>query len=343
MGMAASQARFLQLTARKNNDEFQGQQINQARTALANKSAGLFEKMLSLQPPTPPSSMDDKYYSQGYGFTDPADGMRKKFVSQTMTEAAASISIPAVSYTGAGGTTAFTINLPVNTTDLSSLPTSAITGLMSPLPPNTDTSVIRYATFEHTAYDPNGSYTIFKESSPVVAYYDKEQRLLDFQKISLTSSYNSDPTSADYYNPSSATTTPPGQSVKGTGASIQYGVPPTLNNLIFSATAAPSLTAQQQAVATTQNATNLNDLSYTGQFDSVSFQKDMDAYEFQKNSYDYQIERINLETKQIQEQDKSLELKLKQIDTDHSAIQTEMEAVSKVITKNIESTFKTFA
>ena len=39
MGMAASQARFLGLTARKNNVEFEGQQINQQRTALSNQTA----------------------------------------------------------------------------------------------------------------------------------------------------------------------------------------------------------------------------------------------------------------------------------------------------------------
>ena len=32
MGMAASQARFLSLTARKTNVEYEGQQINQQRT-----------------------------------------------------------------------------------------------------------------------------------------------------------------------------------------------------------------------------------------------------------------------------------------------------------------------
>ena len=42
MGMAASQARYLALSARKTNTEYEGQQINQARTALANKSADLF-------------------------------------------------------------------------------------------------------------------------------------------------------------------------------------------------------------------------------------------------------------------------------------------------------------
>ena len=36
MGMAASQARFLGLTARKTNVEYEGQQINQQRTRLIN-------------------------------------------------------------------------------------------------------------------------------------------------------------------------------------------------------------------------------------------------------------------------------------------------------------------
>ena len=49
MGMAASQARYLGLTARKTNVEYEGQQINQARTALSNQSASLWNQMLSLK------------------------------------------------------------------------------------------------------------------------------------------------------------------------------------------------------------------------------------------------------------------------------------------------------
>ena len=55
MGMAASQARFLGLTARKSNVEYQVQQINQQRTSLANESAGLYNQMMELSVPTPPA------------------------------------------------------------------------------------------------------------------------------------------------------------------------------------------------------------------------------------------------------------------------------------------------
>ena len=55
MGIAASQARYLYLTARQTNVEFEGQQINQARTNLANEQAGLFRKMLEIKSPTVPT------------------------------------------------------------------------------------------------------------------------------------------------------------------------------------------------------------------------------------------------------------------------------------------------
>ena len=55
MGLAASQGRFLSLTARKTNVEFEGQQINQARTTLADQSANYYNQSLNISVPTPPS------------------------------------------------------------------------------------------------------------------------------------------------------------------------------------------------------------------------------------------------------------------------------------------------
>ena len=68
MGMAASQARYLGLTARKTNVEYEGQQINQARTALANQSANTFNDLLALEVPTAPSTQD--YTTMKYTYTD---------------------------------------------------------------------------------------------------------------------------------------------------------------------------------------------------------------------------------------------------------------------------------
>ena len=68
MGMAASQARYLQLSARMSNCEYEGQQINQQRTILANESANLFNQMLIMQVPTVPSTTD--YTTVQYTFSD---------------------------------------------------------------------------------------------------------------------------------------------------------------------------------------------------------------------------------------------------------------------------------
>ena len=68
MGMAASQARYLALVARKSNCEYEGQQINQARLALSNQSANLFNQMLGLTVPVPPSTQD--FTKKQYSFSD---------------------------------------------------------------------------------------------------------------------------------------------------------------------------------------------------------------------------------------------------------------------------------
>ncbi len=70
MGMAASQARFLGLTARKNNVEFEGQQVNQQRTCLSNQSANYYNNLLGMAVPVPPSV--DDYTKTVYTFEDGA-------------------------------------------------------------------------------------------------------------------------------------------------------------------------------------------------------------------------------------------------------------------------------
>ena len=47
-------------------------------------------------------------------------------------------------------------------------------------------------------------------------------------------------------------------------------------------------------------------------------------------------------TEELQETDRTLELKLKQLYTEQEALQTELDSVKKVIDKNVENVFKTF-
>ncbi len=45
----------------------------------------------------------------------------------------------------------------------------------------------------------------------------------------------------------------------------------------------------------------------------------------------------------VQRLDKQLELKLNQVETQHKAVETEVESVDKIISNNIESSFKYFS
>ena len=58
--------------------------------------------------------------------------------------------------------------------------------------------------------------------------------------------------------------------------------------------------------------------------------------------YEQECQNINAETSVILQQDKVLELQLKQLDTEQSALKTELEALDKVIGDHVESEFKTF-
>jgi len=317
MGMAASQARFLQLTARRTNIEYMGQQINQQRLALANASSGLFEKMLSMVPPTPPSSQDDKYFTQGYKFTDAADDIQKSVSWESVVvgdattsvlntdfkDSITSATIPTFTFTGASATAATITGAQMaaaaNGTQASGdWDTAGLANLLGNGPTADQkaigyTSVIRNITIEHNIYNPDGQYTTVKTQTPALMNFDNLNRLLNFTVLNKA---------AINANPLTQTTANADKTV-GNGDKLTYG----------------------------------------GKFDDTSYNNDMNKYEFQKAAYDYEIERINQSTKQIQSQDKSLELKMKQLDTEHNAVQTEMEAVQKVIQKNIESSFKTFA
>lgn len=71
----------------------------------------------------------------------------------------------------------------------------------------------------------------------------------------------------------------------------------------------------------------------TGQLFTVASNLEPDAPEAQQ---------LQARIAAIQSIDKSMELQLRRVDTQRDAVQTEIDAVRKVIAKNIESTFRTF-
>ena len=76
--------------------------------------------------------------------------------------------------------------------------------------------------------------------------------------------------------------------------------------------------------------------------DDNAYEDAYNQYTYDQYVYDQKQNEINAHIEILQAQDKNLELRLSQLNTEHSAIQTEMDAVNKVISKNIETSFKTF-
>ena len=76
--------------------------------------------------------------------------------------------------------------------------------------------------------------------------------------------------------------------------------------------------------------------------DDAAYEDAMNKYYYDQNVYDKAVSDINAKTEIIQAQDRTLELRLEQLNTEQSALQNEMEAVKKVVDKHIEQGFKTF-
>lgn len=77
--------------------------------------------------------------------------------------------------------------------------------------------------------------------------------------------------------------------------------------------------------------------------DEKAYNDAMNQYNYDVTKYEKSMADINARTSVIQEQDRQLELRLKQLETEQKALTTEMDAVKGIISKNVESTFKTFS
>ena len=76
--------------------------------------------------------------------------------------------------------------------------------------------------------------------------------------------------------------------------------------------------------------------------DDAAYQNAMNQYYYKQEQYDKEIANINAKTEIIQAEDRELQLRLEQLGTEQTALQNEMEACQKVVSKNVESSFKTF-
>ena len=394
MGMAASQARFLGLTARKNNVEYEGQQINQQRTTLGNQSANYYNNLLGMSVPVPPSVQD--FTKTVYTFQD---GNLTNNITALIAQTNGEYKVSYVSswqndFTPVANGAAVIFNkkgteeYSVGNTLLRTLGTISdgdltIDGNELALKDITDKGVQHYKAGDTDYYIKDGK--LFSDAdckNPVTgktikyagdnAYF---QTLSGEQvtkaiaeelsyKAMLNKKYGSD--GEDWYvryveNTTSGTFDPifynknivksAQYDEDNTGAS-QSNIPSYKMGSAQETEEVKGVNARLEKDATGRyiNITLMpeDDIELTYSLttstitDQDAYNDAMNQYEFDKATYDQAIQEINAKIEIVQAEDKNLELRLKQLDTEQDAISTEMDAVQKVIEKNTESTFKTF-
>ena len=433
MGLSASQARLLSLTARQSNLEFEGQQINQQRTTLSNQSSNYYNSLLEMDVPVPPSS--DDYTKIVYTFTiggneatvkealpeNQKNGTATYTVSYTTNLSTIGIKENSAYKTSASssktaknivsnGNAAYDENksyylAAMNRLDATSTVAADEQYVMLDSMPNPKPANLVVIGKNGYQIDADKYAAMSKEDQALCKIYRKandttdtaaQKYALSYTEIANANSFNyySDKTGNSIYvedknnagkdvytykssNGSSFTTVDPQYADSFVNAGLnmdeyyQYetssgmrfvkreDVEGNLNN--------QSVTVMTSAVGTVNVTTNNTLINATIEFDAsgristitdeegntytttATTETDNDAYndtynqyEYNQYVYDQKQNEINASIEILQAQDKSLELRLSTLDTQHTAIQTELEAVKKVMSKNIDNSFKTF-
>ncbi len=336
MGMSASQARFLALTARKSNVEFQGQQVNQQRTTLANESSGLFNQMLELAVPVPPSATD--FYSMAYTF--PGQNPEESF--RITNWAAAENNIVGASYRISAKKT-------VNDVGHHSSPLDIGTKIIK----TADGYALKYP----DQFDDDGkvaqtgpSYNLTKAAIDVYGKTSNSEGYEDsysYDRGGRTHFFKTEDLEALFANGQNADGYIVTEANQADINPIFYKGEKTVTSESFLANMITDTNGRFVSMDYWPNGESGGklslDLTIQEVKDEQGYDEAMADYNYKKMIYDRTIDDINTRTEIIQRQDQNLELHLKQLDTEQEAIKTEMEAVKDVIQKNVEGTFKTFA
>lgn len=337
MGLAASQARFLGITARKSNIEYEGQQVNQQRMALAQEVNSLYNQLLTLKVPVAPDATE--YYSTTYSFevtgTESLDGTYS--ISNYYKQNEGGYHVEGIrTYSTEGATGRWIDKSTVQKVAVYD-ESGEITGynyVYTPLgteDPITLTAVdsssagtIKEFMKDEGAYKnvsesdiENDNLYYYKDSNSGVTYYFSQYQM-DHKDDAAN------PTSVYYYTVGSKTKTEP---FEFNNASLGFD----------------EKTGRINSITPNNGEFSQKDVNATKTYDSEGYEAALVDYTMSKDEYNKAVADLNAQTESLQEEDKVLELRLNQIDTEQNELNTELEAVKQVLDKNIENTFKTFA
>jgi len=366
MGLSASQFRYLSLTARQSDLEYQAQMISQQRITLANKTSAASKAYTE--------AMNNKAIRRSFSSTTTTGTTTLAWEMLTFSnilEQGCQIigtngtALPSEAYTEYDKGTEFTYD------EYMKLPASERSKCQAD---------------GNQTYKVNSDITAFKENDPVskeeydslvaIGLGDKVTATTVEGKTTYTAKENIVYTegktiNSTLYN-SLTSTNKNNCTYNNDGTYTSTGVLRSVNSSYSGTDIQTLLVSGQAQIVTNAFYQFLCEHGYnTGSYyddnkQATTYEKLVDQYQANNNGaamvidwrsdtsnmfkQDYYTEddaaayaKYEAETSEIQAQDKQLELQLKQIETEHKAVQTEMESVKKVIDKNIESTFKTFS
>lgn len=379
MGMAASQARFLGLTARKSNVEYQVQQINQQRTSLANESAGLYNQMMSLSVPTPPAIssfvstsyvLDDTetYSNSNYKITNmtktyEADGQYLVSLSSTFDQIKSTNETyryqnrtsPIIDASG-NRVTAITLGKDNTTSSIQlsyvEIPktTNSSSDSEDSSENNTTTEYVLPSAFANGALEIS-TYQIYPVEeiySGKITGYNESYKNNNLKENPIY--FYQDTMGKNHFLTQEDIDSLLGK--EGTTIESAYSFATTYTYSKETITQVKARLEQSSNGRLTSIIIEENEdypealngrtfsLSAVQETDQDGYDKAMHDYEYEKALYEKTISDINSQTETIQAKDQSLELKIKQLETEQKAISTEMDAVQNVIKDNIDKTFK---
>lgn len=328
MGLAASQARFLGITARKSNIEYEGQQVNQQRTALAEEVNALYNKLLSVKVPVAPDTTE--FYESNYSFavsnTANYDGdylVKSYFQNDDGTY-----------FLNTERT--YNKNVAVGTKNETKVDTFAATG-------NAE-KPYRYST-------ENGTFELglAQNGETIAALINStygEGTVTDTSFYCFQDTNNNGITT---YIPQSIVESAAGQAGKeystytAGNRAVTESVAFSNAAVTFDSNNRMSKVFIEKDPATGEKINISSDVDTSRVYDSEGYDAALRDYTMSKDEYDKKVADLNAQTESLQQEDKVLEMRLNQIDTEQNELQTELDAVKAVLDKNIEKTFNTFS
>ncbi len=355
MGLAAAQARFLHLTGRKTNVEYAGQQVNQARTTLANQSANYYNQLLMMKVPTPPSTAD--FTKVVYTFQD--GGLSNEITFLVAKPNGEYMISYKSSWVNDFSLKKANANIVVALENNNTNPGYEIFRLGNDIMRNAGTvdNITLNPDGSIKEYTGNDKYLKTLSADELTGLIEEEKEFCDelnkkygnntwlVRYVQNTSSglyeaqfYSKEDLNKEYYN-----------KFGGSESSINYYYVGSAEEN-FEIKGVPARFEQDASGRYTSIVLHPGDpvrekfyaLKTDITTDQVAYENAMDQYYYNKNEYDQAMKEINAKIKVVQEKDRSLELKLRQCDTEQDAITQELEAVKKVLEKNTENSFNIF-